>query len=126
MSDIKKPAKAGKRQANATSFKKGQSGNPSGMKKGTVDFISQLKSELKNVEKEKGTSLIKFAIQKAYTNPQVLIALLKKIIPDMTQSDIKVESVYSEYEKLSDEELMAKANEIINRAIPFLNCKDIN
>jgi len=99
-------------------FQKGKSGNPNGRPKGSMDFTSQLKAVIKEVEKEKGISLIKFAVQKAYTNPQVLIALLKKIIPDMSKSDVQVESAYnaaySEYEKLSDEELIEETERIIN------------
>lgn len=107
------PVNAGKKQANkknSTSFKKGQSGNPKGKVKGSVDFISQLKAVIKEVEKEKGISLIKFAVQKAYTNPQVLIAILKKIIPDISKSDVQVESTYnaaySEYDNMTDEEIL--------------------
>ena len=96
-------------------FKKGQSGNPAGKKKGTVDFISQLKAEIKEVEKEKGVSLIKFAVQKAYTNPQVLIAILKKIIPDMSQSEIKIEQKDRPYKDLSDEELIEQTYAILKR-----------
>ena len=42
---------------------------------------------------------------------------MKKLIPDVTrfEPDIKVDSIYSEYEEMTDEELIEKAEEIINR-----------
>jgi len=99
-------------------FQKGKSGNPNGRPKGSMDFISQLKTTIKKVEKKKGISLIEHAVEKAYTNPQVLIALLKKLIPDMSKSDVQVEPVYnaaySEYENLSDEELIERTEKVID------------
>jgi len=92
--------------ANLKHFKKGVSANPKGRPKGSVDFFTQVRDTMKKVEKEKGISLIEYAVRKAYTNPQVLIAILKKVIPDMSQSEIKVKSPYEEYENMSDEELI--------------------
>jgi len=129
MNENKKPTKTGEKLVRDEKgrFVKGHITNPKGGRpKGSLDFISQLKSELKKVEKEKGFSLIEHAVRKAYTNPQVLIAMLKKIIPDMAQSNIKVENIGRPYKDLSDDELIIKANEIFNRTVTPGNRRDIS
>jgi len=59
------------------------------------------------LEKEKGISIIEFAVREAYTNSQVLISMIKKILPDINKTDVKVESpVYSGFENMSIEEIV--------------------
>ena len=51
----------------------------------------------------------------AYTNPQVLISMLKKILPDISKSDVKVESsVYSEFENMSIEEIVKETEKALD------------
>ena len=44
-----------------------------------------------------------------------MVALMRKVVPDMNQSEVKMTSFTEEYEKLSDKELINQANEIIKR-----------
>jgi len=104
---------------NLKPFQKGQSGNPKGKEKGTADFMVQLKTAIHTLEKEKGISIIEFAVREAYTNPQVLISMIKKILPDISKSDVKVESsVYSkfesEFENMSIEEIVKETEKALD------------
>ena len=80
-------------------FVKGQSGNPTGKNAGCKPYLELIK-ELAATKKSKGKSLIKHAIERAYTNDKVLVAVLKKIIPDKVQSDLDVGLSFKE---ISDE-----------------------
>ena len=51
---------------------------------GRYDFFPVLVRCLQKVEKEKGISLIEHAVERAYKNDAVMIAILKKVLPDLT------------------------------------------
>lgn len=53
------------------------------------EFINELKIAYHKLKKEKGIGLIETAFRKAYEseNPAVLIALLKKLVPDKIEGD---------------------------------------
>ena len=68
-------------------WKKGESGNPTGKNAGRKPFLHLLK-EIDRQAKSKKGHLIKHAINRAYKDDRVLIAILKKIIPDKIQGDL--------------------------------------
>jgi hypothetical protein len=71
----------GFQKGNKWAFKKGQSGNPAGRPQNPE--IEEFRKALKEEEKTRGKSLLRHAIQKAFTKDAVLIAMLKKMIPDL-------------------------------------------
>jgi len=60
---------------------KGESGNPAGRPKSSA--IEELRRALENVENAKGKSFVQHFIEKSYMSPQMAIALMKKLYPDM-------------------------------------------
>lgn len=66
-------------------FVKGQSGNPSGLPKGKKHHYSYKRFEeaIKQVEKDKQKEFFVHVIERAYKSDKVLVAVLKKLIPDM-------------------------------------------
>jgi hypothetical protein len=70
-------------------FKPGQSGNPEGKKTGTKSYITLLEEAVKNYETAKGRNLFDRLIERAFVNDSVLIAVIKKFIPDKQYTEIK-------------------------------------
>ncbi len=71
-------------------WKKGKSANPKGRPPGIKNFtISDLIDAIREVEKEKEIGLYKKFVNKAYVNSAVMIALIKKLIPDKTHTEIE-------------------------------------
>jgi len=66
-----------------THWKKGHSGNPKGRPKG-VSEIDVFRQALITVEKDKKQKLYEYAIERAFVSDIVLVAILKKLIPDKT------------------------------------------
>lgn len=72
-------------------FKKGQSGNPAGRPKGAFN-LTALEAAIKTVEKQKGKKLLNHFISQAYKDNSILIAVMKKFIPDRRVQDIMVDA----------------------------------
>ena len=79
-----------------TSWKPGQSGNPKGRPKNKASLA--LQEALQAAEKKNNKSLLEHFVQRAYEDDTVLIALMRKILPDVkfvaadvhSQKDISV------------------------------------
>lgn len=63
-------------------WSKGQSGNPGGRPK--KPEIEQLREALEKVKKKKGKSMLEHMVERAYINDAVMIALAKKVVPDLS------------------------------------------
>lgn len=63
-------------------FKKGQSGNVDGRPKGIPNKQKELMDAIRYVQGRKGKKLLVHAIEQAYDDNAVLMAVLKKLVPD--------------------------------------------
>ncbi|MFA6358593.1 MAG: hypothetical protein WCY09_08060 [Candidatus Omnitrophota bacterium] len=78
--------------ANKGGCKPGHTNNPNGRPPAGEAFVEQLRNAIKTVEKDKGKSLMQHAIERAYVEDTVLIAILRKLIPEKTETDLNVKS----------------------------------
>ena len=69
-------------------FKKGQSGNPKGRPKGSANKRDELWQAINKIQKGKSRTLIEHAITKAYEDNTILVAILRKLIPDLKAVEI--------------------------------------
>lgn len=101
---------------NLKPFKKGKSGNPGGRPPGIKNFkISDLIDAIIEVEEEKKMPLYKKFVNKAYVNSAVMIALIKKLIPDKTHTEIEgIENIEIKNKDL-EKDLISKLDAIRNR-----------
>lgn len=74
-------------------FKKGQSGNPKGRPRKPA--VTELENALKKAGKRHGKSFIQHCADEAFINPQMTIAILKKLLPDLKQTDGKIDTTVS-------------------------------
>ena len=78
-------------------FTSGQSGNPDGRPKGSKSELTKLRDAVKRIEAEKSLKrkkewrLYDHFIRQAVEDNSVLIALLKKLVPDLKQIDGTIE-----------------------------------
>lgn len=92
-------------------YKKGQSGNPNGRPKKTA--VHELEKAIRKVQRLQGKKLLVHAVEQAFKDNSVLVAILKKILPDLrhVEGTIKAEVeviAMTLQEKLGYEELAKK------------------
>lgn len=64
-------------------FVKGVAANPNGRPKGSPNKRPELLNAIKYVQGKKGKKLLVHAIEQAYEDNTVLVAVLRKLIPDL-------------------------------------------
>ena len=84
----KKPLKNGEKTVKDTKFKEGNPGGP-GRPEGCKSYITLLEEALKDVESVKGKQLFKRFIERAFITDKVLIAAMKKFVPDREKTEIE-------------------------------------
>lgn len=77
-----------KKQSKPWQFKPGESPNPKGRPKGS-SYMAELNKAIKEVEAEKKKSFFKRVVERAYISDSVLIAILKKFIPDKLRQEFE-------------------------------------
>jgi len=65
-----------------TQIKPGEVRNPNGRPKGSYSIYIALEKAIEEVQKKKKVNLLVHFVQEAFTSKRVLIALMKKILPD--------------------------------------------
>ena len=72
-------------------FKKGQSGNPSGRKRS--NWRKLFDAAIEADTKKHGQSIFEYALEQARKDNTVLVAILRKCLPDMKAIEAKVDTV---------------------------------
>ena len=81
-------------------WKPGVSGNPNGRPKGSrnVFSLTELKEAIAKVEKDKKKSFLEYAVERAYEEDKVLIALLSRLLPQVQEESDEEETAGHEIE----------------------------
>jgi len=66
-------------------FKEGNPGKP----KGAISYSKKLDEALGEIETDKGKNLFKRFIERAFTSDKVLVAAMKKFVPDKSYNEIE-------------------------------------
>lgn len=70
-------------------FVKGKSGNPAGRKKGK-NAMDELRAAIKTEEKKHKRTLMQQFVARAYEDSSVMVALMRKILPDKKIQDVNL------------------------------------
>ena len=120
----KKTDKTVKKPSKPWEFKPGNRANPNGRPKGSVNEVTKFKEAITLFEKEQKKSIYDFILKKSLTNPQVLIAIFKALIPQHIETETQVTNItdiYNPYKDMSDEELIEKIEETLARVKSIKN-----
>ena len=85
-------------------------GNP-GRPKGSKNYLTLLEEAIKKYETETGKKLFERLIQRAFINDTVLLNVIKKFVPDKTQTEITTpEPIKAEFVVVDDKNAADKSN----------------
>lgn len=86
-------------------WEKGQSGNPNGRPKKGDSAEEMLLVAIRTVEKSKRKNLLNHFVRRAFKNDKVLIALVKKIVPDKKylEGDLLIETYEDRLRRIQKE-----------------------
>ena len=87
-------------------WEKGKSANPDGRPRGSKNWGTILEEAIEKVQETKDETILERFVMQAYTKPQVMIALVKKLVADKTHTQIE--------EMENPEITMARARESFN------------
>lgn len=88
-------------------WKKGESGNPNG--RPHAPETEELRQALHLAKKKHGdSSILEHFVERAYENDQVLIALIKKLLPDKVSSELKIEGLENLAEDIKQARMRVK------------------
>lgn len=71
-------------------WKKGQSGNPGGRRKGRTPAIEMLEAAIKAESAKRKKSLYQHMVERAFEDDTVLVALCRKFLPDLKSIDANI------------------------------------
>ena len=99
----KNPNNPTKQKMDGTPFVPGSSGNPAGRIKGSTNrySIKTLMDAIAKVEGKQGKPLLQHFISEAYHDKTVLVAVMKKVLPDLKS----IESLVTSFESAMDDTL---------------------
>ena len=90
-------------------WKPGVSGNPNG--RPSKPEIDDLRAALDKVKEEQNLSLLEHLVRRAYEDNSVLIALARKLLPDLKSTDLAVtaETISQTPQSLAEEKKLLEA-----------------
>jgi len=74
-------------------FAKGKSANPNGRPKGSKNYSILLEEAIGEAERKKDKKFLDRVMERAYMNDVVMLAVLKKLIPDKSHAKIETEFI---------------------------------
>lgn len=100
-------------------FKRGESGNPGGRPRGAKNLVTQQEfiTALHNVQKKRKINLLERFFERALKSDTVLIAVMKKLIPDLKALDMRLDLLVMQ-NKISGEEAKEIRSKLANRMDP--------